>query len=105
MKKTLTLLLALLLACSVIFTGCGKSNSSDDTDTDTDTPPNVSQSDESNEGEQTAPIEPLVFTLLPDDTYAVIGLKTAIAHEIVIPSTYNGKSVTRIGLHIATSTK
>ena len=37
------------------------------------------------------------YRLLPDDTYAVVGIGTHTGKDLVIPSTYNGKAVTRIG--------
>ena len=92
-RKLLGLLLVLLCAFSVLaITSCAFPSDSSDSDSSSNS------SNSSSSGDSIAPGEGLAYALNSDlDGYIVTGIGSCTDADIVIPSTYEGKSVTSIG--------
>ena len=96
--KILALILALIM-CVSCFVACGEDKNSKDDDNDGDGG-NVEagETNGGNGGSEKKPSEGLEFELNADgNSYSVVGIGTCTDTEIVIPSTHEGKPVTRIG--------
>ncbi|MBO5240749.1 MAG: leucine-rich repeat domain-containing protein [Clostridia bacterium] len=115
MKRTKKILVGLLATLSVLSGALGlvacdngseSSSSVSNSSTQQSSSSNVSSETESSSGEEDNSGEEvgtfsqgLEYTLLDDDdTYEVTGIGSCTDTEIVIPSRYNGKSVTSIGI-------
>ncbi|MBO7310961.1 MAG: leucine-rich repeat domain-containing protein [Clostridia bacterium] len=85
MKKALSILLAVVLLCSILLTGCNEDTKTEQTET---------TSTEEETGFTAT--EGLEYNLNDDDTYSVsVGTAKSI-ENIIIPETYNGKPVTTL---------
>lgn len=90
MKKILTIiLLCCSLLCVCVFSACGESSS-----TANSTPGEFKESTDPNE---TTPNSYFRFNLLENGTYEIFARYHDMPNRLVIPSSYNGKSVTKIG--------
>ena len=102
MKRTKKFLVGLLATLGVLsgslgLAACGDGNESTSSVSSLNGS-SVEQGSDSNVSSETEnDSQGLTYTLLDNDTYAVTGIGDCTDTEIVIPSSYNGKTVTSIG--------
>ena len=107
-KRASILIFCLILAFALLFAlcSCNKGNDSNDSNTSTDTSSNTDTSTDTSSNTDTSTdtdtsvegTEGLDYTISDDESYYIVsGIGTYAEKEIIIPSTYQGLPVKKIG--------